>query len=213
MLNDKKKKNAITGELHRAKRIASKFDNKTKKIRNKYRDAGYLKHVIENTIRKFNSKNDELLILPLLFDERKHVTTRLPFSSKNENYCAYFINKLVSFTSGRVKFNVVWNTRKFQFLFPLKDKLCSCGETYVGETIRNCKIRCDEHNDINKNSEPAKHLARNIEHEFSWFILARTPVNTLKRRILEAYFIKLIAPSFNEQLDNDVLMLFRNGVT
>ena len=45
------------------------------------------------------------------------------------------------------------------------------------------------------------------------FILARGPVSTLKRRSLEAYFIKLIATSPNEQLDNDVLMLFRNGVT
>ena len=155
---------------------------------------------------------------------KENVTIRLPFSSKNEKHCADFINKLVSFTSGKVKFNVEWNTRKIQSLFPLKDRvqhlswvickgICSCGETYVGETIKNCKIRCDEHNDINKNSEPAKHLARNIEHEFSWFILARAPVNTLKRRILEAYFIKLIVPSLNEQLDNDVLMLFRNGVT
>ena len=78
---------------------------------------------------------------------------------------------------------------------------------------RNCKIRCDEHNDINENSEPAKHLARNIEHEFSWLILARAPINTLKRRILEACFIKLIVVSLNEQLDNDGLMVFRNGVT
>ena len=84
---------------------------------------------------------------------------------------------------------------------------------YFGETIRNCKTRCEDHNDVNKNSEPAKHLARNIEHKFIWYILTRTPVNTLKRRILEAYFIKLIVPSLNEQLDNDVLMLFRNGVT
>ena len=117
MLNDKKKKNAIRGELHEAKRIASKFDNKTKKIRNKYRDAGYPKNVIENTIKNFNSKKDELLIPPWLLDKRKHVTIRLPFSSKNEKYCAYFINKLVSFTSGKVKFNVVWNTCKFQSLF------------------------------------------------------------------------------------------------
>ena len=80
-------------------------------------------------------------------------------------------------------------------------------------SVKQLLIRCDEHNDINKNSEPAKHLARNIEYKFSWFILARAPVITLKRRILEAYFINLIAPSLNEKLDNDVLMLFRNGVT
>ena len=49
-----------------------------------------------------------------LFDERKHVAIRLPFSSKNEKYCTYFINKLVSFTSGKFKFNVAWNTHKIQ---------------------------------------------------------------------------------------------------
>ena len=63
-----------------------------------------------------------------------------------------------------------------QSSFPLKDKvqhlscvthkgICSCGETYAGKTIRNCKIRWDEHKDVNKNCEPAKYLARNIEYE------------------------------------------------
>ena len=69
------------------------------------------------------------------------------------------------------------------------------------------------HNDVNKNSKPAKHLGRNIEHKFSWYVLARAPENTLKRRNLEVYFIKLIVPCLKEQLDNDVLMLFRNRVT
>ena len=60
-----------------------------------------------------------------------------PFSSKIEKYNAHFINKLVSFTSGKFKFNFVWNTRKIESLFPLKDKgqylscviykgICSC---------------------------------------------------------------------------------------
>ena len=100
----------------------------------------------------------------------------------------------------RFKFNFVWNTPKIQPLFWLRDKvqhlscvifkgICSCGERYFGEIIRNCKIRWDEHNDVNKSSEPAKHLARNIDHEFSWYALTRAPENTLKRRILEAYFI------------------------
>ena len=130
-------RNAITGELHRPIRIASDFDEETKRIRSKYTDAGYPKH---------NREKDEHLIPPWLFDERKHVTIHLPFFSKNERYCAYFISKLVCFTSGKVKFSVVWNTRKIQSLFPLKDKvqqlscviykgICSCGETYVGETL------------------------------------------------------------------------------
>ena len=147
----KYKRNTITSELHRAKRIVSDFDKETKRIRSIYTDAGYPKYVIENTFKNFNKKKDELLIPPWLFDERKPVTIRLPFSSKNEKYCAYFIKKLVSFTSEKVKLNVVWNTRKIQSLFPLKDKvqhlscviyksICSCGETYVGETIKNCKI-------------------------------------------------------------------------
>ena len=125
-------------------------------------------------------------------------------------------------TRGKVKFNVVWNKCKIQSLLPLKDKvrhlhcviykgICSCGEIYVGETTRNCNIRLDGHNDVNKNSEPAMYLARNIEHEFSWYVLTKAPENTLKRRILEADFTKLIVPSLNEQLDYDGLMLFRNG--
>ena len=84
---------------------------------------------------------------------------------------------------------------------------------YVSKIIRHFKIRWDEHNDVSKNSEPAKHLARNIELKFSWYVLTRAPENTIKSRILEASFIKLIVLSLNELLDNDVLMLFRNGVT
>ena len=105
---------------------------------------------------------------------------------KNAKYCACFIKILVSFT----ELNVVWNTCKIQFILSLKDKvqhlscviskgICSCGETYIGETIRNCKIRWDEHNDVNTNSEHAKHLAKNIENEFSWYVLTRAPENTL----------------------------------
>ena len=60
-------------------------------------------------------------------------------------------------------------TRQVKTLFPLKDKslhpscviykgTCSCGETYIGETIRNASIRWEEHNDPINKSEPAKHL-------------------------------------------------------
>ena len=45
----------------------------------------------------------------------------------------------------------------------------------------------DVHTDVNKDSEPAKHLPGNIEHEFSWYVLTRAPKNTFKRIIMEAY--------------------------
>ena len=72
----KYKRNVITGELCRTKRIASDFDEETKRIRSKYTGAGYPKHVIENTIRNFTRKKDDLLIPLWFFDERKHFTIR-----------------------------------------------------------------------------------------------------------------------------------------
>ena len=35
---------------------------------------------------------------------------------------------------------------------------CNYGKNYIGETGRNVTVRWDEHSDIGKNSEPAKHL-------------------------------------------------------
>ena len=52
---------------------------------------------------------------------------------------------------------------------------CSCGETYIGETIRNTSIRWEEHNDPTKKSEPSKHLKNNFYHEINWAILCKAP--------------------------------------
>ena len=47
------KRNAITGELHPAKRIASDFNKELKRIRQKYRNAGFPLKFINETICKF----------------------------------------------------------------------------------------------------------------------------------------------------------------
>ena len=39
--------------------------------------------------------------------------------------------------------------------------VCSCQESYIGETVRNVEIRWQEHEDIQKDSKPAKHLKNN----------------------------------------------------
>ena len=98
----KYKRNAITGELHRARRIASGFDKETKKIDTQ--------NMLLKTLSRILTKKDKLLIPLWLFGERKHVTLYLPFSSKNGKYCGHFIKKLVSFIIEKVKFNIAWNT-------------------------------------------------------------------------------------------------------
>ena len=62
---------------------------------------------------------------------------------------------------------IVWNTRNIRSLFQIKDNVkhysclvcqgnCLCVENYVGESVRNVVLRWAEHEDPNKQSEPAK---------------------------------------------------------
>ena len=43
--------------------------------------------------------------------------------------------------------------------------------------------------------------------------LSLAPKVSFKRKILEAYFIKTLNPILNSQLNSDILILFRSGVT
>ena len=146
------KHNAITGELHRANKIASNLSNEMKRIKIKYLQAGFPIHVINDVFRRFNQEKDEVLIPQWLFDDRKECLIRLPFAPANEKFVKSFISKLEIFTNYRVKFNIVWNTRKIKSLFNNKDKvshyscviyrgICSCGVDYIRETVRNAQLR------------------------------------------------------------------------
>ena len=89
----------------------------------------------------------------------------------------------------------------------------SSDQNYVQETVRNAKKQWNKHENKNNKSEPAKHLKENPTNKFRWIIMSKAPENFCKRRVLEAYFIKTICPTLNEQLDNDILTLYRNGIT
>ena len=41
---------------------------------------------------------------------------------------------------------------------------CSCGESYVGESVRNVVLRSAEHEDLNKKSEPARQMKYFPDH-------------------------------------------------
>ena len=89
------------------------------------------------------------------------------------------MSKFHEFTNNEFETSIKWITKKIKSLFSLKDKnpypscqiyqgTCNCGETYIGKTVRNVKTRWDEHQDVRKTSEPAKHLSENPNHMFEW---------------------------------------------
>ena len=91
--------------------------------------------------------------------------------------------------------------------------ICSCGETYIGETIRKVEERWSKHNSADDKSEPAKHLADNEEHSFLWSILLAAPKYVRTRKNLEAFSVAKFKPSPKRREDSNMLTLFRNGVT
>ena len=92
--------------------------------------------------------------------------------------------------------------------------ICSSGADYIGEAIRNSEIRWNEHiTPKDKKSDCVKHSNDHFDHDFRWFVLFRASENCLKRKMLQVYYIKTCQPSLNNQINSDVLNLFRNGVT
>ena len=220
----KYKKNTLRTELHRAKSISSDFEEETKRITKKYSDAGYPIRFIKSVIKQFNEPPDPEEIPYWLFEDRRTVLIRLPFCESNEKDSKSFIKRLETFTRDKYIFKIIWTTKKIRSLFPLKDKnqhrssviyegTCTCGEKYIGETIRNTDIRWTEHNTPSAKSEPAKHLQNNTTHKFAWKIISSAPRQQNKRELLEALYITKMKPGLNEQIESDILKLFRHGLT
>ena len=69
--------------------------------------------------------------------------------------------------------------------------LCSCQDSYMGETVRNVEIRWQEHEDSQKDSEPAKQLKNDPTHSFNLKVLL--PASSVKhiRQNMEASIISL----------------------
>jgi len=106
-------------------------------------------------------------------------------------------------------------------IFKLKDKnthpshviyksKCTCGQTYTGETASNLEVRVNEHSDVNKQSESAKHIRKHPYHKFSWEVLT-TAHSWLKRRIKEAFYIARFCPELNKLVQSLDLTLFPMG--
>ena len=148
------KRNAVLGDLHRAKRIANDFTKEKEKIRQKFSVAGFPGRFTESVIRDFEGKDQEYL-QPGQGDNKILYRLTLPFCEENEKLAPKLIDRLNHFTGGIYKFFIIWTTRKIKTLFPLKDKkrhdacviyegTCDCNENYIGETERNLIIRTNK---------------------------------------------------------------------
>ena len=99
--------NALTGELNRAKRVASDFNKELKRIRQKYQNAGFPLKFINETIYNFERGKEEMIIPEWLFDERKTFSVRFPYSPVNEKFNKVFMRKGEDFTNGKVKVIII----------------------------------------------------------------------------------------------------------
>ena len=79
-----------------------------------------------------------MIVPEWLFDERKTLSVRFPYSPANEKFSKVFTRKVENFTNDKVKVIVIWSTRKIQSLFDDKDQVNrhSCviyrGLDYIG---------------------------------------------------------------------------------
>ena len=171
-----------------------------------------------------NKKTTTLYHLFLLKITKESIFVELPYCPQNELVVKWFLPKIYQITNQNFQATIKCITKKAKRLFSLKDKnpypacqiykgTCVCDETYIGETIRNVDIRWNEHEDIRKKSEPAKHLRENLNLRSKWETLLQAPKSYRQRKNLEAYFIAIIGPTLSNQLDTKKLYLFRNGVT
>ena len=92
------------------------------------------------------------------------------------------MKKFDVFTDNKYNIRINWITKKVKQLFKLKsgspylscvmyEGLCSCQDSYMGETVRNVEIRWQEHEDSQKDSEPAKQLKNDPTHSFNLKVL------------------------------------------
>ena len=91
-------------------------------------------------------------------------------------------------------------------------RVCSCKESYVSETIRNVETRWGGYNAPRDKPTLSKQLNENITHIFSWKVVCNAPKRKLTCKILEAYFIATMKLALMDQIESDLLHLFRNGI-
>ena len=220
------KRNIVTNDLHRAKKISTDFEEEKKEVQKKYDTAGYPKRFVDSIIRDFEEKQSRPPQESENSEEKTFVPIRIPFCEENEKVAKHFLEKLKSFAGNDFKFSIIWQSKKVKHLFKLKDPIVHQANviykgtsslnpdiTYIGETKLVAEKRWNQHENPSHDSAPSKYLTDHTDDHFTWEVLTGSSSNWYKRRIHEALFIRKFNPVLNRQVEHKKLHLFRNGVT
>ena len=91
------KRNTILGALHRAKRIATNWQEEVQVVKQSFIRSGYPAKFVNEVINDFENptaRDDETIIPVHWFDERTKIGIELPFCRRNEFESRKFITKL-----------------------------------------------------------------------------------------------------------------------
>ena len=78
---------------------------------------------------------------------------------------------------------------------------------------QNSEVRWREVCSTNKTSEVGDHLLLNAGHTVNWEIFTHAPKRVNKHTILNAFYIRTLQPTLNNQLNTKHKLLFRNNIT
>ena len=156
------------------------------------------------------------------------VQIMLPYNGKQGNKLLSKMKKhLNKSLPTEVKTTVTYQSKKLGTKFHIKDKTkfhqqnnfvyhskCSdktCNEDYVGETDRRIEERIIDHNKRENNFHLLKH-SREKNHQHVWEndfkVLGNNYCSNIKRKIVEALFIKQLKPSPNVKEKSMQLQLY-----
>ena len=154
----------ILGYLHRSRYKSSNFTEEIKFIPKTIEKTHYPKHFIYSVARQIQDKSnqcnlvdfDDYIVPSNFFDIPKPFIliefNRISFCENSEINSNHFLKKFNCFSIDRFEVYIKWKTRQVKTLFPLKHKsiypscviykhACRCGETHIGEIIRNPSVR------------------------------------------------------------------------
>ena len=107
----------MLGEISRAKRIGSVFEEKKKRVFWRFRQAGFPKEFINAKLKNSKYSDVDLYSIPKwFFDIKPRYNIRIPYCRKNETIIGSIINKIEYYTNGNIKLLYSWNTNKLRTL-------------------------------------------------------------------------------------------------